>query len=214
MNLVASAATPRIYMVEDNEIIAFSLLESLHALGYSVVGHAERGADALVEIQQVRPDVVLMDVQLRDHLTGIEVASRLHRVMPGLPIIFLSGSIDERLVDAAIASGSNAYLLKPVEEQALRVNIEMVLLRQRLEQQLREANLLLEQRNSELQQALESVKQLSGLLPICVGCKSVRDDQNYWRSLDSYLTTHADVQLSHALCPHCLEKQLRELDAA
>lgn len=54
---------------------------------------------------------------------------------------------------------------------------------------------------------------LRGLLPICCHCKKVRDDQQYWHSIDTYLHTHMNVQLTHGLCPKCLEAQMHAVDA-
>lgn len=64
----------------------------------------------------------------------------------------------------------------------------------------------MEQERSRLQRALEQVKTLSGLLPICSGCKKIRDDQGYWNQLESYLDLHTDVRFSHGLCPDCIKE--------
>jgi len=58
----------------------------------------------------------------------------------------------------------------------------------------------------ELQQALEHVKKLQGLLPICASCKKVRDSKGYWNQIDTYLEKHSEVQFSHGLCEECSEK--------
>lgn len=58
----------------------------------------------------------------------------------------------------------------------------------------------------ELQAALTDVKTLSGLLPICAHCKSVRDDKGYWQTVESFIRTHGDVDFSHSICPRCLQK--------
>lgn len=62
------------------------------------------------------------------------------------------------------------------------------------------------ERTAELERALGEVKTLRGLLPICAGCKKIRDDEGLWRGIEEYLWTHADVMVSHGLCPNCLEK--------
>lgn len=65
----------------------------------------------------------------------------------------------------------------------------------------------------ELQSALASVRQLQGLLPICSGCKMIRDDQGYWNQIESYLAEHTAVQFSHSLCPDCLKRLYPEYAA-
>lgn len=57
----------------------------------------------------------------------------------------------------------------------------------------------------ELQDALAEVKTLQSFLPICAYCKSIRDDQNYWHSVEAYLSKHTDARFSHGICPKCFE---------
>jgi PAS domain S-box-containing protein len=58
----------------------------------------------------------------------------------------------------------------------------------------------------DLQGALANVKTLSGLLPMCAGCKKIRDDQGYWQQVESYLEAHSQARFTHGLCPECREK--------
>ena len=60
----------------------------------------------------------------------------------------------------------------------------------------------------ELEAALSRVRQLQGLLPICAWCKKIRDDQNYWHQVESYLGLHSDVRFSHGICPECNQRFL------
>lgn len=63
-----------------------------------------------------------------------------------------------------------------------------------------------EQLIADLKAALENVKTLSGLLPICASCKKIRDDKGYWNRIESYLTAHSQVQFTHGMCPECTRK--------
>ncbi len=58
----------------------------------------------------------------------------------------------------------------------------------------------------DLQHALDRVKVLSGLIPICSHCKAVRDDKGYWQQVDAFMREHSDAKLSHAICPECAQK--------
>ena len=58
----------------------------------------------------------------------------------------------------------------------------------------------------ELQKALERVKTLSGLLPICASCKKIRDDQGYWNQIEAYIAKHSEAEFSHGICPGCARK--------
>lgn len=63
----------------------------------------------------------------------------------------------------------------------------------------------------DLQTALANVKTLRKLLPICAGCKKIRDDEGYWQSVEGYMLQHADIRFSHGLCPDCLRACYAEL---
>ena len=58
--------------------------------------------------------------------------------------------------------------------------------------------------------ALQEIKTLSGLLPICASCKKIRDDKGYWNQIENYIEQHSDAQFSHSLCPECLEEHYPE----
>jgi len=64
----------------------------------------------------------------------------------------------------------------------------------------------LESANSELQRSLETVKQLSGLLPICASCKKIRDDNGSWTQLEWYIHEHSEAEFTHGICPECARK--------
>ena len=59
---------------------------------------------------------------------------------------------------------------------------------------------------ADLQQTLDQVKTLRGLIPICVSCKKIRDDKNCWHQLDSYISAHTDATFPHGICPDCMKK--------
>ena len=61
----------------------------------------------------------------------------------------------------------------------------------------------------ELQAALAEVKELQAILPICMYCKNIRDDKNYWQSVDSYISHHTHTRFSHGICPACYEKAIQ-----
>jgi hypothetical protein len=59
---------------------------------------------------------------------------------------------------------------------------------------------------AELQEALTQVKTLSGMIPICGWCKSVRSDKGYWQTVEQYVRSNSDATFSHGICPGCAEK--------
>ncbi len=76
---------------------------------------------------------------------------------------------------------------------------------------LAEINNRLEKRNIDLEQALEEVKVLKGIVPICSSCKKVRDDKGYWNQIENYIKTHTGANLSHGICPDCAAKLYHDI---
>ncbi|MCP4338008.1 MAG: DUF3365 domain-containing protein [Desulfobulbaceae bacterium] len=66
--------------------------------------------------------------------------------------------------------------------------------------------------NRQLQEALNEVKTLQGIIPICSYCKKIRDDEGFWNQLEAYLHSHAEVEFSHGACPDCYKKQMEEME--
>jgi len=58
----------------------------------------------------------------------------------------------------------------------------------------------------DLREALERIKTLSGLIPICAECKNIRDDQGYWNKVETFIESHSNAEFSHSVCPECLQK--------
>ena len=74
--------------------------------------------------------------------------------------------------------------------------VALALERKRAEEALREKNL-------QLQQAMDQIKTLRGIVPICMHCKKIRDDQGYWSQVEVYVRNHTEAEFSHSLCPDC-----------
>jgi hypothetical protein len=72
--------------------------------------------------------------------------------------------------------------------------------------ELRDSQQELDQKNHDLEQALNEVKELKGLIPICVSCKSIRDDEGYWHQVESYITNHTHASFTHGICPDCMRR--------
>jgi hypothetical protein len=63
---------------------------------------------------------------------------------------------------------------------------------------------------NEVQEALEEIKTLRGILPFCSFCKKIRDDKGYWEQVDIYINKHSEADISHSICPECMKKQYPE----
>ena len=85
----------------------------------------------------------------------------------------------------------------------------------RLQQEIHERKRIEEEREkliAKLQNALDEVRQLSGLLPICATCKKIRDDKGYWNQLESYISQHSEVVFTHSICPDCMKKLYPDIE--
>jgi CheY-like chemotaxis protein len=188
----------RILVIEDEAIVAADIQDRLETLGYIVAGWGTTGAEAIELARTTHPDLILMDIMLKGPMNGIQAAHQI-RVELGLPVIFLTANSDEAVLEKAKISEPFAYLLKPFEERQLRTNIEMALYKSRMERER-------EQMMKDLQEAMATIKTLTGLLPICAWCKSVRDDSGYWMRVEQFVEAHSQATFSHSVCPDCAGK--------
>ncbi len=67
-------------------------------------------------------------------------------------------------------------------------------------------------RNNKLQKALDEIKTLHGIIPICSYCKKIRDDKGAWERIEEYISNHSEAQFSHGICPECYKKQMKDLN--
>jgi CheY-like chemotaxis protein len=118
--------TARVLIVEDERLIAQALRRRVAALGYTVVGLAASGEDAIVQATALQPDVVLMDIGLRGAMDGIDAARHIRAQAP-IPVIYVSAATDAPTVARARQSTPAGYLVKPVCDHALRAALVRVL---------------------------------------------------------------------------------------
>ncbi len=197
-------ANEKILIVEDEGIVILHIRKALENLGYIVAGIANYGDDAIIKATEIRPDLVLMDIVLKGAIDGIEAADKIRAIL-NIPVIYLTAHADEGTLQRAKVTEPFGYIVKPFRERDLQIAIEFALYKSRMEG---ERNLLIHQ----LKDALENVRTLSGMLPICSYCKKIRDDKGYWQQLEAYITEHSEALFSHGLCPECAEKAIKELN--
>jgi AmiR/NasT family two-component response regulator len=116
--------TTSVYIVEDESIVAKDIQNSLRKLGYNVLGISNNGADAIKQIVELEPDIVLMDIMIKGPLTGIDVAEKIKKEY-NIPSIFLTAYADESTLSKAKITEPYGYILKPFKEVDLQSSIEM-----------------------------------------------------------------------------------------
>ncbi len=131
-------APARVVVVEDERIVALHLQQQLKKLGYNVAGTAASGERALQQISDLRPDIVLMDINIEGDIDGIDTAARIPEEFH-IPVIYLTAHSEASTLERAKATQPYAYLLKPFSERELHATLEMALERWRSEHALRES---------------------------------------------------------------------------
>lgn len=138
----------RILIVEDERIVAFNLQQRLLHMGYDVPAVAASGTESLSLFDEVRPDLVLMDIHIEGAMDGIEVASEL-RKHHTVPVIYLTAYSEDATLERARKTRPYGYLIKPFSERELHATIQMALERHSAEEALAHSQ-------RQLQQALDA----------------------------------------------------------
>jgi PleD family two-component response regulator len=194
-----------ILIVDDMPENLSVLRQMLTAQGY-LVRPALSGGIALRAVQADPPDLILLDIVMPE-MDGYEVCRKLKadEQVRHIPIIFISALNELEDKVKAFSEGGVDYITKPfqTEEVLARVNTHIA---------LHSCQRCLEKKNIELQKALDEVRQLRGILPICANCKSIRDDQGYWEQIETYISNHSEAVFSHSICPDCVKKLYPDLN--
>jgi DNA-binding response OmpR family regulator len=196
----------KILVAEDDRTSRRMLTLLLEKWGHEVLA-CEDGGAAWQAMQAPEPPPLLILDWMMPGLDGVEVCRRVRQQQPASTayIIMLTARGERRDLIEGLEAGADDYVNKPFDPGELQARLgvgrRVVELQQALAGRVRE-----------LQQALEHVKTLQGVLPICMMCKKIRDDGEVWQRLEQYVVDHSEAQFSHALCPDCLERYYGDED--
>jgi two-component system, sensor histidine kinase and response regulator len=218
---IASPKQAKILVVDDRSENLFAMKRILKAVDAEVVT-AESGHEALSLLLRHEFAVIFLDVQMPE-MDGFEVASlmRQNKQTAHIPIIFVTAiSTEDKYLFEGYESGAVDYLFKPIAAEILqskaRIFCDMYGQRKELEVEI-EARKTAEAANekliSDLRAALEDVKTLRGIIPICSHCKKVRDDKGYWQQVEVYVQQHSEALFSHSVCLECMTTLYPEVAA-
>ena len=193
-----------ILVVEDDPNVSTVLTARLESLGYHICATAETGLEAISGVYRHHPDLVTMDILLKGDMTGIEAAAKIAE-QSDVPIIYMTCLSNQSVFERAIGTNPYGFIVKPYDINELRSAIEIAVVKHRATKE-RESLI------AQLQEALEKVKVLSGLLPICASCKKIRNDENNsWQQIEDYIADHSDAEFTHGICPECAHQLYPEL---
>jgi chemotaxis response regulator CheB len=127
-----SALVLKVFIVEDERVVAESLKEDLEAGGYRVCGMAASGEKAIELIDESQPDVVLMDIHLAGRLTGIEAARRIWE-RSQIPIVYVTAYADTHTLEEVETTENYGYIVKPFHAKAVHAAVKLALNRREKE---------------------------------------------------------------------------------
>lgn len=188
-----------ILLVEDNPGDARLIQEILSEAAYLKfnLDHADRISGGVELLSKKNIDVVLLDLGLPDG-HGINTFEKIYKIAPAVPIVVLTGIDNETLGVEAVQKGAQDYLVKgKVDGSLLFRSILYAIERQKL--------------IGELKSARVTINTLHGLLPICAGCKKIRDDKGSWNQIEKYIKERSDADFTHSMCPDCVKEYYPQL---
>jgi len=186
-------------LIADDTPEHLTVLRQMLAEQNYMVRPALNGEIAIKAANESPPDLILLDIRMPG-MDGYEVCQQLksEKKTRKIPVIFISAlnELDDKV--KAFSLGGVDYITKPFQTEEVLVRIKTHLTLRNLQKSL-------EDKNAQLQNALDEIKTLQGIIPICANCKKVRDDENYWNEVEGYLKK-LDIMLSHSVCPDCSKK--------
>jgi len=195
-----SSDSNRILIAEDHYVSRHLLERNLTNWGFQVIT-AEDG-EAAVRILEAEdaPPLAIVDWMM-PRMDGLEVCRRVRALKdrPYIYLVLLTAKSHKEEIATGLEAGADDYVIKPFDPDELRARLKVG-------QRVVELERTLARKIDDLQQALADVRKLKHLLPICMYCKSVRDDQDYWHQIEEYIHTETGADFSHGICPACLEK--------
>ena len=190
----------RILIAEDDVTSCIVLTELLKKQGHEVIA-ATCGEEAWELLRQPEAPVLAIIDWIMPDTDGLEVVRRVHALKTNRPtyIIMLTIRGEKADIIAGLEAGANDYLAKPFDPGELCARIEVG-------RRMIELQDMLASKVDELSRALDQIKTLRGIVPICAKCKNIRDDQGYWNQVEVYVRDHSEAEFSHCICPECMKR--------
>ena len=190
----------KILIAEDDLTSRTVLTAVLTKLGHEVEATVN-GVEAWQAMQQLdAPRLAILDWMMPE-MDGLEVVRRVRTLQNDRQpyIIMLTAKGEKADIIAGLEAGANDYVAKPFDPGELLARVEVG--RHMVEMQDTLAGKI-----EELRQAVNQIKTLRGIVPICANCKKIRDDRGYWNQVEVYVRDHTEAEFSHSICPDCMKE--------
>jgi DNA-binding response OmpR family regulator len=204
--MTMSSTAARVLLAEDEPVTRRLLEAQLARAGYQVVSVPD-GTTAWELLQKDdAPALAVIDWNMPG-MDGPEVVRRLRELGKKaytytLLVTARNGKSD---VVEGLSAGADDFVSKPVDPEELKARLRtgerIVALEKSLQSKVRE-----------LEEAAEHVRELQGMIPICMHCKRIRNQEQLWERVETYIEHRSDARFSHALCAECLEKYYPDSD--
>lgn len=186
-----------ILVVDDQPANLKVLLSFLQEHDYRVY-MVDSGQRALEVLPKIQPNLVLLDVMMPG-MNGFEICKKMKedKGLAAIPVIFMTAldTVADKMTGFSV--GGVDYITKPFQQVEVLARIN--------------THITLRKREKELEAALEEIKTLTGILPICSYCKQIRNDDGYWQQVEEYIAEHSKAMFSHGVCPSCYRKAMGQL---
>ncbi|HVO74179.1 MAG TPA: adenylate/guanylate cyclase domain-containing protein [Ignavibacteriaceae bacterium] len=143
-------------IAEDENIIAKDISRVARKLGYRVADFVKSGEEVIRKAEEIKPDLILMDIMLQGDINGIQAAERIKNSVD-VPIVFLTALADEETLQQAKITEPFGYILKPFDERTLHSSIEMALYKHKISINLRERTRELEKEKKRTDELLHNI---------------------------------------------------------
>jgi len=198
----------RILIAEDHYVSRHLLERNLTNWGFDVKT-AENGVEAVDVLESSDPPPIAILDWMMPEMDGLEVGMRIRKQtdIPYVYLLLLTAKSQKEEVAAGLDAGADDYVIKPFDPDELRARIKVG-------QRVVNLERALARKIHDLEAALLEVNEMRALLPVCMCCKSVRDDREYWHQIDEYIHAHVGAEFSHGICPNCARKMKNEIARA
>ncbi|HOW80963.1 MAG TPA: response regulator [Spirochaetota bacterium] len=171
-----------ILIVDDNMENLKVLGGLLNDEGY-LIAVSTNGKDALDFTEKSKPDLILLDIMMPG-MNGYETCEKLkeNAGTKDIPVIFLSALGETDDIVKGFEAGGVDYVMKPYNSRELLARVKT---------------------HIDLKKAMEEIRTLRGIIPICAKCKKIRDDHGFWEQVEEYVAKRSGAIFSHSVCPEC-----------
>lgn len=189
-----------ILIAEDDPTSRAVLSGVLGKLGHGVTEVCDGARAWELAREPGAPRLLLLDWMMPE-MDGVELCRRLKDAQPDAPpyVILVTARSAKADLARGLDAGADDYVVKPFDAEELRARIDVgtrvLALQERLSAKI-----------AELEASLGEIRTLRGIIPICAGCKKIRDEHGAWTRLEAYIREHSHAEFSHGLCEECVAR--------